>query len=172
MTQIYTDGACLLNYTGGLAIGLCGFYDQNAQMVRTDAKLTAPTTAYQMELRAIRMVLEYITTDTIIFTDSMQALDNVTTKGKRPRHSYEIQTRKLFDHKNKFHNIQIHWVKSHSYNAGNNLIDSHLETQMVNLIKQLPAGQRDEIIDIVRERYERRGVFESFSAEFFEGLIK
>jgi hypothetical protein len=28
MTHIYTDGACLLNYSGGLAIGLCGFYDE------------------------------------------------------------------------------------------------------------------------------------------------
>jgi ribonuclease HI len=171
MSHIYTDGACLLNYSGGLAIGLCGFYDENAQMVRTDANLTAPTTAYEMELKAIRMALEYIRADTIIYTDSMQAKDNLTTKNKRPKYRHEIKLRQFFEQKNKEYKIEIQWVKSHSDNAGNNLIDQKLEQEMARLIKQLPDVERCEVIDIVRERYERKGVFESFSKEFFVGLL-
>jgi ribonuclease HI len=172
MTHIYTDGACLLNYTGGLAIGLCGFYDADQEMFRVAKDLTMPTTAYIMELRAIRMALEYIKTDTIIFTDSMQALDNISTKNKKVKTEYERSVRKIFELKNKVYNIDIQWVKSHSDSSGNNLIDQKLEQEMVRLIHELPIRKRNEIIDIVQERYDRRGAFESFSVEFFERLLK
>jgi ribonuclease HI len=171
MTHIYTDGACLLNTRGDLAIGLCGFYNQTLEIFVIDSQLSFDTTSYIMELKAFQMALENIKTDTIIFCDSMQVIDNITTKGKTPKTEVERQIRKLFELKNKVYNIQIHWVKSHSDNLGNNAIDQKLEQEIVRLIHDMQPKYRDMIVDRVRTRYELIGAFESFSVEFFEALL-
>jgi ribonuclease HI len=71
MTHIYTDGACLLNTRGDLAIGLCGFYVADKDVFVIENNLNFDTTSYIMELKALQMALEHITTDAIIFCDSM-----------------------------------------------------------------------------------------------------
>jgi ribonuclease HI len=172
MTHIYTDGACLLNTQGDLAIGLCGFYVAEMEIFVIDDQLSFGTTSYIMELRALQMALEHITTDAIIFCDSMQVIDNITTKGKNPNTEFEHQIRRLFELKNKTYNITIQWVKSHSDNFGNNTIDLKLEWEIVRLIHNLEPKYRDLIVDKVQKRYEAKGSFESFSVEFFEALIK
>jgi ribonuclease HI len=171
MTHIYTDGACLLNYRGGHCIGLCGFWDENLGIFVIDSDLSFGTTAYAMELQAIRMALEYIHADSIIFTDCMQLIENVVMHNNRPKSHDELETKALFELKNKKYNIQIQWVKSHSDNVGNNTIDQKLELGIVKLIHELPNSERYTIVDIIKQRYDRKGCFESFSIEFFVGLL-
>jgi ribonuclease HI len=172
MTHIYTDGACLLNTQGDLAIGLYGFYNSDMEIFVIDDQLSFGTTSYIMELKALQMALEHITTDAIIFCDSMQVIDNITTKGKNPNTEFESQIRRLFELKNKTYNITIQWVKSHSDNVGNNTIDQKLEREMVRLIHTMEPKYRNLILDRVQIRYQDKGAFESFSTEFFEALIK
>jgi ribonuclease HI len=171
MTHIYTDGACLLNTQGDLAIGLCGFYNADLEIFVIDDQLSFGTTSYIMELKALQMALEHVQADAIIYCDSMQVIDNITTKGKKPKTPIERQVRRLFEHKNKSFNITIQWVKSHSDNVGNNAIDQKLEQEMVLLIQAMVPKYRDLIVDRVRTRYEAKGAFESFSVEFFEQLL-
>jgi ribonuclease HI len=171
MTQIYTDGACLLNTRGDLAIGLCGYYESDQEIFVVDSQLSFDTTSYMMELKAVQIALENIKTDAVIFCDSMQVIDNVTTKGKKPKTEIERQIRRLFELKNKTYDIQIQWVKSHSDNAGNNTIDQKLEQEIVRLIHAMEPKYCDMIVDRVRTRYEFKGAFESFSVEFFEELL-
>jgi ribonuclease HI len=172
MTHIYTDGACLLNYRGGHCIGLCGFWDETKNKAIVDTYLTFGTTAYAMELKAIRMALEYIQSDCMIFCDSIQAIENFTLDiNVRVRSSDELAVRNLFDTKNEKYNIQIQWVKSHSDNVGNNTIDAHLEQTMVREINKLPNKKRTEVISVIRERYETKGCFEKFSQGFFDQLL-
>jgi ribonuclease HI len=172
MTHIYTDGACLLNTQGDLAIGLCGFYDSNQEIFVIDDQLSFGTTSYIMELKALQIALEHIQADAIIYCDSMQVIDNITTKRKNPNTEFERQIRQLFEYKNKTHNITMQWVKSHGDNAGNNAIDQKLEREIVRLIHAMQPKYRDLIIDRVQTRYQAKGAFESFSVEFFETLIK
>ena len=172
MNYIYTDGACLLNNRGDLAIGLCGFYNQTFNTFIIDPQLSFDTTSYIMELKALALALEYIKTDAVIYCDSMQVIDNITTKGKKPKTEIERQIRRLFELKNKVHNITIEWVKSHSSNIGNNIIDNRLEQEMVKLIHAMQPKYRNMIIDRVQTRYESKGAFESFSVDFFEQLLK
>jgi ribonuclease HI len=172
MTHIYTDGACLLNTQGDLAIGLYGFYDQTQELFVIDDQLSFGTTSYIMELKALQMALEHITTDAIIFCDSMQVIDNITTKGKNPNTEFERQIRQLFELKNKTYNITMQWVKSHSDNEGNNTIDQKLEQEMILLIQAMEPKYRDLILDRVQTRYQAKGAFESFSVEFFTSLIQ
>jgi ribonuclease HI len=171
MTHIYTDGACLLNTRGDLAIGLCGFYDQTREVFAIDNELSFDTNSYIMELKAVYLALEYIKSDTIIFCDSMQVIDNIATKGKKPKAEIEQQVRKLFESKNKVHNIQIQWVKSHGDCVGNNLIDQKLEQEMVVLIGKMKSEYSNLIVEKVRARYKLKGAFESFSQEFFTSLL-
>jgi ribonuclease HI len=171
MTHIYTDGACLLNTQGDLAIGLCGFYDQTNKVFVIDDQLSFDTTSYIMELKALQMALEHITTDAIIFCDSMQVIDNITTKGKNPNTEFERQIRRLFELKNKSYNVQMQWVKSHSDNVGNNTIDQKLEREMVRLIHTIEPKHRDLILERVQTRYQAKGAFENFSVEFFESIL-
>jgi hypothetical protein len=98
-------------------------------------------------------------------------IDNITTKGKKPKTIIEKEIRKLFDLKNKSYNIQIQWVKSHSGCVGNNFIDQKLELEMDKLIGLMKPEYRDLIVDRVQERYQIKGVFESFSQEFFKALL-
>lgn len=171
MTHIYTDGACLLNTQGDLAIGLCGFYDQTNGVFVIDKQLSFDTTSYIMELKALQLALENIKSDAVIFCDSMQVIDNITTKGKKPGTEIERQIRRFFEYKNKTHNITMKWVKSHSDSVGNNTIDQRLEQEMVRLIHDMQPKYRDLIVGRIQTRYEAKGAFESFSVEFFEELI-
>jgi ribonuclease HI len=172
MTHIYTDGACLLNTQGDLAIGLCGFYNSDKGVFQIDDQLSFDTTSYIMELKALKIALDHITTDAIIFCDSMQVIDNITTKGKNPNTEFERQIRRLFELKNKTYSITIQWVKSHSDNFGNNTIDLKLEQELVRLIHAMEPKHLDLIIDRVQTRYQAKGAFESFSVEFFESLLE
>ena len=171
MTHIYTDGACLLNTQGDLAIGLCGFYNQTSGVFVIDQQLSFDTTSYTMELKALQLALEHIKSDAIILCDSMQVIDNITTKGKKPKTAIERQIRLFFEYKNQVYNIQMQWVKSHSDNIGNNTIDQKLEQEIVRLIHGMAPKYRDMIIGRIRTRYETKGTFESFSVEFFESLL-
>jgi ribonuclease HI len=175
MTHIYTDGACLLNNTDDLAIGLCGMWDEFRDVFVIDRNLNFGTTAYNMELKAIRLALEYIEVDCVIYCDSMQVIANLTkvkNRNKKPKSKEEIQTKKLFELKKRNCKIEIQWVKSHSDNVGNNTIDQKLEQEIAKLIQELPTKKCDQIINIVKERYNRKGCFESFSKEFFDELLK
>jgi ribonuclease HI len=172
MTHIYTDGACLLNTRGDLAIGLCGFYDQNNQIFVIDEQLSFDTTSYIMELKALSLALKYIKNNAIIFCDSMQVIDNIATKGKKPKTEIEKQVRRLFELKNKTNNITVEWVKSHSECVGNNLIDQKLEQEMIVLISKMKPQYCNLIVEKVRARYKLKGAFESFSGEFFRKLLK
>lgn len=124
-----------------------------------------------MELKAVSLALHQIKNDTIIFCDSMQVIDNITTKGKKPKTEIEQRIRKLFESKNKIYSVQIQWVKSHGECEGNNLIDQKLEQEMVRLIGEMKPEYYNLIVEKVRVRYELKGAFESFSVEFFRLLL-
>lgn len=170
MTHIYTDGACLLNSRGDLAIGLCGYFDDTNQIFVIDDQLSFGSNSYIMELKALYLALQNIKSDAIIFCDSMQVIDNIT-KGRQPKTAIERQVRKLFESQNQSFNIQMQWVKSHCDNIGNNTIDQRLEQEMVRLILEMQPNYRDMIVQKVQTRYEQKGMFENFSQEFFDSLL-
>lgn len=171
MTEIYTDGACLLNTRGDLAIGLCGFYDQTQDIFGIDKALSISSNAYEMELKAVYLALNHITTNAIIFCDSMQVIDTLKLKNKKLNHHLEFSTRMLFDVKKESYDIDIQWVKSHSQSTGNNIIDQKLEQEMINLINKMNSNIRDIITQRAMERYKFKGCFENFSQDFFDKLF-
>jgi ribonuclease HI len=101
----------------------------------------------------------------------MQVIDNITTKGKKPKTKIEQRIRKLFESKNKVYSVQIQWVKSHGECAGNNLIDQKLEQEMVVLISKLKPQHRNLVVERVKSIYQLKVVFERFSQEFFTSLL-
>jgi ribonuclease HI len=171
MTHIFTDGACLLNTKGDLAIGLCGFYNSDSETFVVDQGLSMNSNAYQMELKGVYLALQNINCDTVIFCDSLQVIDTLKLKAKKLTHHLEFLTRMQFELIREKYDVDIRWIKGHGESAGNNTIDQKLEQEMVKLIGQLQPNLQKIIVQKVKERYEHKGCFENFSQDFFDELI-
>lgn len=129
---IYTDGGC----RGNPGIGGWGVllkYGDKQKTLKGNAK---NTTNNQMELTAIIQALKSLKSNTIsieLYTDSKYALDGINswikswkknnwkTASKKPVKNQELWQE--LDTLNQKFDINWHWVKGHSGNIGNEIVD-------------------------------------------------
>ena len=140
---IYTDGGCRGNPGIGGWAALLQYKDKE-KVIKGNSKYT---TNNQMELTAIINGLENIKNTNIIidlYTDSKYAIDGINswinnwkknnwkTAAKKPVKNKELwQKLDILNHK---FNINWHWVKGHSGNIGNEIVDT-LANQAMDEVK-------------------------------------
>jgi ribonuclease HI len=141
--QIYTDGGC----RGNPGIGGWGAlleYGEKQKTLKGNAKLT---TNNQMELTAIIEALKSLKSDKVaidLYTDSKYALDGINswikgwkknnwkTATKKPVKNQELWQE--LDALNQKYDISWHWVKGHSGNRGNDIVDELANIAMDGLL--------------------------------------
>ena len=131
MIKIYTDGSCIGNPgPGGWAVIIL----DNRNEKKISGKKNN-TTNNQMELLApIKGLSNFNKKKSfIIFTDSIYVKDGITkwirnwkknnwkTSGKKPVKNQKLW--KKLDELVKFHDVKWEWIKGHSTNIYNNLVD-------------------------------------------------
>ena len=131
MIVIYTDGSCSGNPgTGGWAAII--FHKSKEKIISGQKK---NTTNNQMELLSTIKALEQIKKNAKIkiYTDSKYVKEGITawikswekngwkTANKKPVKNQDLWKR--LNDLEKFHNIKWEWVKAHSTNPYNNLVD-------------------------------------------------
>ena len=131
MIKIYTDGSCIGNPgPGGWAVIIL----DNKNKKKISGKKNN-TTNNQMELLAPIKALSNFNKKKsfIIFTDSIYVKEGITkwienwkknswkTSGKKPVKNQELW--KKLDELVKFHDVKWEWIKGHSTNIYNNLVD-------------------------------------------------
>jgi ribonuclease HI len=119
MTEIYTDGSCLKNPNGPGGWALCILQDKVDIFMSGSNK---STTNNRMELTAIIEALECIPKNKkcIIYTDSQLCINCATGKWCRKSN---LDLWSLYDKQSMGKNIQFIWVKGHSKNYYNELVD-------------------------------------------------
>ena len=130
---IYTDGGC----RGNPGIGGWGAFLKFGDIEKTLKGNHPNTTNNQMELTAIIKALESVKATThpiVLYTDSKYALDGINswitnwkknnwqTANKQPVKNQELWKR--LDELNQKFTITWHWVKGHSGDEYNELVDS------------------------------------------------
>ena len=131
MIKIYTDGSCIGNPgPGGWAVIIL---DNRNEKIISGKKNN--TTNNQMELLAPIKALSNFNKKKsfIIFTDSIYVKEGITkwienwkknswkTYGKKPVKNQKLW--KKLDELVKFHDVKWEWIKGHSTNIYNNLVD-------------------------------------------------
>ena len=131
MIKIYTDGSCIGNPgPGGWAVIIL---DNKNKKIISGKKNN--TTNNQMELLAPIKALSNFNKKKsfIIFTDSIYVKEGITkwignwkknswkTYGKKPVKNQKLW--KKLDELVKFHDVKWEWIKGHSTNIYNNLVD-------------------------------------------------
>tara|TARA_B100001179_G_scaffold42965_1_gene28358 strand:+ start:31 stop:456 length:426 start_codon:yes stop_codon:yes gene_type:complete len=131
MIKIYTDGSCIGNPgPGGWAVIIL---DNKNEKIISGKKNN--TTNNQMELLAPIKALSNFNKKKsfIIFTDSIYVKEGITkwienwkknswkTSGKKPVKNQKLW--KKLDELVKFHDVKWEWIKGHSTNIYNNLVD-------------------------------------------------
>ena len=131
MIKIYTDGSCIGNPgPGGWAAIIL---DGKNERIISGNKIN--TTNNQMELFAAIKALSHFNKKKSfkIFTDSIYVKDGITkwiknwkknnwkTSAKKPVKNQELW--KKLDKLVKFHDVKWEWIKGHSTNIYNNLVD-------------------------------------------------
>jgi ribonuclease HI len=132
----YTDGACKGNPgPGGWAFVIVN--DQNQIAVKRNG-FKSETTNNEMELTAIHLLLHFLKSnyiterDIVIYSDSTYAIKCITEWG--PKWTFNDWIKKanshlinrcmeLLCHLKKFNSIRFEYVKGHSGNQGNELVD-------------------------------------------------
>lgn len=129
---IYTDGACSKNPgEGGI-----GVYLKWKDTVKTISGYLKHTTNNQMELIAVIEALKAIKKENqniIVYTDSKYVKDGLTLWLKNWKKNNWKNSQKepvknknlwqLLDHYTSLHQVKFEWVKGHSTNEINNLVD-------------------------------------------------
>ena len=131
MIKIYTDGSCIGNPgPGGWAVIIL---DNKNEKIISGKKNN--TTNNQMELLAPIKALSNFNKKKsfVIFTDSIYVKEGITkwienwkknswkTYGKKPVKNQKLW--KKLDELVKFHDVKWEWIKGHSTNIYNNLVD-------------------------------------------------
>ena len=131
MIKIYTDGSCYKNPgPGGWAAII--LKDNNQKIISGKQK---NTTNNQMELTAAIKALEYFSQkqEVVIFTDSNYVKEGITNwikvwkkkdwKNSKKKPVKNIDLWKKLEELDNFHKVKWKWVKAHSNNLLNNLVD-------------------------------------------------
>jgi ribonuclease HI len=131
--QIYTDGGCRGNPgVGGWGVLLQ--YNGKQKTLKGNSKLT---TNNQMELTAIIKALQSLKKNTVaidLWTDSKYAIDGINNwiqnwkkNNWKTAAKKDVKNKELWQELDALHEkftINWHWVKGHSGNAGNEIVDS------------------------------------------------
>ena len=119
MISIYTDGSCLKNPgNGGWAF--CILFDDGIEI--HDYGSQKDTTNNRMELTAIIEALKIVPNKEkyVIFTDSMLCINCATGKWKR---KMNLDLWEEFEKVKDSKTIEFQWIKGHSGNKYNELVD-------------------------------------------------
>jgi len=119
MITIYTDGSCIINPNGPGGWAIC-IIENNIEFVLSGNHDN--TTNNRMELTAIVEALSCVkkNTDCKIYTDSQLCINCATGKWKRKANT---DLWELYDKVSKDKNIIFEWVKGHSGNYYNEIVD-------------------------------------------------
>lgn len=120
MLSIYTDGSCLKNPNGPGGWALCIIEEDNTEFYMSGGEKS--TTNNRMELKAVIEALKCVKTGDSckIFSDSMLVINCASGKWKRKANL------DLWDEYNlagKDKKIVFEWVKGHSGNKYNDIVD-------------------------------------------------
>ena len=123
MIEIYTDGSCIKNPKNPNGPGGWAFciIEDNIDFIMSDGD--SCTTNNRMELTAIIEALSSIKSDTecTIYTDSQLCINCATGKWKR-KANLDLWEKYDISKQNKI--IHFEWIKGHSGNKYNDLVDS------------------------------------------------
>ena len=120
MIEIYTDGSCIKNPNGPGGWAFC-LLENNIEFIMADSDKC--TTNNRMELRAIIESLSCVKEglECKIYTDSKLCINCATGKWQRKAN---LDLWKEYDTVSKNKIINYEWVKGHSGNKYNELVDS------------------------------------------------
>ena len=119
MIKIYTDGSCLKNPNGPGGWAVC-ILDDKVDFCLTGSNIS--TTNNRMELTALIEAISCVPTykSCIIYTDSQLCINCATGKWKRKAN---IDLWELYDKISLNKVVKFEWVKGHSNNYYNDLVD-------------------------------------------------
>jgi len=119
--KLYTDGACSCN-PGPAGAGVLMRYKQHEKRI---SKFLGHATNNIAELTAIKIALESVTDlskTLMIYTDSQYSIGVVSNPTWKPKKNKELikEIKCLVE---TFKKVEFIWVKGHSGNAENNIVD-------------------------------------------------
>ena len=130
MIEIYTDGSCLKNPDGPGGWAFCYIPEKLEKLGKLESKVIIvsdgekSTTNNRMELTAVIEALRFIgddvKTEYKIYTDSQLTIKCATGIWKRNKN---LDLWKLYDKYSKGKKLNFEWVKGHSGNTYNELVD-------------------------------------------------
>jgi ribonuclease HI len=141
MIEIYTDGSCLKNPDGPGGWAFCYIPKNKEEKVIIVSDGEKSTTNNRMELTAIIEALRFIGEDKKdkedkneykIYTDSQLCINCATGVWKRNKN---LDLWKLYDKYSKNKKLHFQWVKGHSGNTYNELVDHHAYQEANKVIK-------------------------------------
>ena len=120
MIEIYTDGSCLKNPGGPGGWAICIIENNGVEYCFSDGEQV--TTNNRMELKAVIEALSCIKTNSEcnLYTDSQLVINCATGKWNRKAN---LDLWKEFDQHSKNKKINFNWVKGHSGNKYNEMVD-------------------------------------------------
>lgn len=119
MLEIYTDGSCLKNPNGPGGWAICILEDDTHYIMYDSDK---STTNNRMELTAIIEAVKCVKDECKIYTDSQLCINCATGKWRRKAN---LDLWSIYDEVSKNKNIVYEWVKGHSGNQYNELVDKY-----------------------------------------------
>lgn len=132
MIEIYTDGSCLNNPWNGWRAYLLKYKDQE----KTNYAWVQNTTNNKMELLAIIKALQALKSNNIeinLYTDSnyvkmwiTQWIKKWKQNNRKTANKKDVKNKELWQELDEIagkFNINWHWVKAHSKNKYNNIVD-------------------------------------------------
>lgn len=118
LPQIYTDGSCLKNPGGASGWCFC-LIDKGQEFILSGGEFSS--TNNRMELTAVNEALKFVQgKEYEIYTDSMLTLKCAKREWKRKAN---LDLWEIFDENSKNKKLQWNWVKSHSGNKYNEIVD-------------------------------------------------
>ena len=140
MIEIYTDGSCLKNPDGPGGWAFCYIPKNKEGKVIIVSDGEKSTTNNRMELTSIIEALRFIGEDEDekdkneykIYTDSQLCINCATGVWKRNKN---LDLWKLYDKYSKNKKLHFQWVKGHSGNTYNELVDHHAYQEANKVIK-------------------------------------
>lgn len=118
---LYTDGACSCN-PGPAGAGVLMMYKSHEKRI---SKFLGHATNNIAELSAIKIGLESVTDRSktvIVYTDSQYSIGVVSNPTWKPKKNKEL-IKEIKDLISTFDRVEFEWVKGHSDNRENNIVD-------------------------------------------------
>ena len=121
MIKIYTDGSCLKNPGGPGGWAICVITEDDYEFYFSEGE--SSTTNNRMELQAVIQAILCVKENAscIIYTDSKLTIN--CAKGIWKRHA-NLDLWNEYDKQSRNKNIDFEWVKGHSGNKYNEIVDT------------------------------------------------